>query len=77
MKLARKLRVVADCPVPEMPIRSVVYGAAPWGRLPHNPTADEITWRVRAQSLLTRDGKRAELPATKEEAMRIIAEHEG
>lgn len=72
---ARKLRVVRDCPQPESPIKPVQYGAAPWSRLPHNPTADEITIRVRAQSILSRDGKRAELPDI-ETARRVIAEHE-
>lgn len=75
MNLARKLRIVAACPMPETAIRPVIYGAAPWGRLPHNPTADEITIRSRAQSLMSKGGVRAELPdiAT---ARRVVAEHQ-
>lgn len=75
MNLACKLRVVPDRPMPEAPIRPVIYGAAPWGRLPHNPTADEITIRARAQSLMSKGGVRAELPdiAT---ARRVVAEHQ-
>lgn len=75
MRSARTLRVVPDCPQPESPIKPVQYGQAPWSRLPHNPTADEITIRVRAQSLLSRNGVRAELPDI-ETARRVIAEHE-
>lgn len=75
MKPARKLRVVRDCPQPETAIKPVQYGAAPWSRLPPTPTADQITTRARAQSLLTKGGKRAELPSY-EEALEIIAAHE-
>ena len=71
---ARKLRVVPDCPQPEpRAAKPIVYGAAPWSRLPHNPTADEITIRVRAQSILSRGGVRAELPDI-ETARRILAD---
>lgn len=72
----RRLRVVEDCPQPEPPKRKpIIYGAAPWSRLPPTPTADQITTRARAQSLLTKGGKRAELPSY-EEALEIIAAHE-
>jgi len=76
MKSARKLRVVESCPMPETPIKPVQYGAAPWSHLPPSPPAHEISIRARAQSLLSRGGKRAELPATVEEAQQIIAAHE-
>jgi hypothetical protein len=49
-----------------------VYGQAPWSRLSHSPLAHENTIRARAQSLLSRDGRRAELPDY-ETALRIIA----
>lgn len=70
--IARKFRVVPDCPQPETPIKPVQYGAAPWSRLPPSPTADQLTIRCRAQSLLSRGGKRAELPSY-EDALRILA----
>jgi hypothetical protein len=62
MKPFRKLRAVENCPQPETPVRPIVYGMAPWSRLPPTPPANEITERVRAQSRLSRGGKRAELP---------------
>lgn len=72
MKPFRKLRVV-DCPQPQPPsAKPIVYGQAPWSRLPPSPPAHEISIRARAQSLLTRDGKRPELPDY-ETALRIIA----
>jgi len=73
MRAARKLSVVPDCPQPETPIKPVKYGAAPWSRLPPTPPAHEISIRARAQSLLSRDGHRAELPDY-ESALRIIEE---
>ena len=93
MNAARRLHSVQvqDCPQRDgEPIKRLMtgdgkffvfghdgYGCKPIEPMPHNPTADELTWRVRAQSLLTKPGHRGELPATKEEAMRIITEHEG
>lgn len=75
-RLKRRLRVVEGCPMPDPPpYRPIEYGAAPWSRLPPTPTADQITIRVRAQSLLTKQGKPAELPSY-EEAVRILAENE-
>jgi len=77
MRSARKLRVVEACPQPDPPpFRRIQYGAAPWSHLPPSPPAHEISIRARAQSLLSRGGKRAELPATVEEAQQIIAAHE-
>lgn len=62
MRSARKLRVVPDCPQPDPPAyRPVVYGQAPWSRLPHNPTADQLTVRCRVQSARSVGGIRAEL----------------
>jgi hypothetical protein len=73
VKPFRKLRAVENCPQPPPPpFKPVVYGMAPWSRLPPTPPAHEISIRVRAQSLLSRDGKRAELPSY-EAALRIIA----
>lgn len=72
MKSARKLRAVPNCPQPETPVKPMKYGAAPWSRLPPSPPAHEISIRARAQSLLTRDGKRPEVPDY-ETALRIIA----
>lgn len=57
---------IAGCP------QDNKYGALPWSRLPHTPPAHEISIRARAQSLLSRDGHRAELPDY-ETALRIIA----
>ena len=71
MNAVRKLSIV-DCPMPETAIKPVVYGAAPWSRLPHTPPAHEISIRARAQSLLSRGGHRAELPDY-ETAKRILA----
>lgn len=71
---ARKLRVVPDCPMPETAIKPVVYGQAPWSRLPHHPTAEEITLRARAQSLMSKGGVRAELPDI-QTARRVLAGH--
>lgn len=65
MRTARNLRIV-----PERPRQ---YGASPWSRLPHTPPANEISIRSRAQSMLSRNGKRAELPDY-ETALRIIAQ---
>lgn len=74
MKTARKLRAVPNCPQPDPPAaKPIVYGAAPWSRLPPTPPAHEITVRARAQSILSRGGKRAELPDYAA-ALRIIAE---
>ncbi|MGN6313204.1 MAG: hypothetical protein ACTHMO_05510 [Rhodanobacteraceae bacterium] len=76
MKSARKLRVVPDCPMPDPPkFKPVMYGAAPWSRLPHTPPAHEIVIRARAQSIESRGGKRAELRSY-EEALEIIAADE-
>lgn len=75
MTRARKLRIVPDCPQPESPIKPVQYGQARWSRLPSSPTADELNIRARAQSLMSRNGVRAELPDI-ETARRVIAEHE-
>jgi hypothetical protein len=73
MRSVRKLQVVPNCPQPEPPpARPIVYGMAPWSRLPPTPPANEITERVRAQSRLSRGGKRAELPDI-ETARRINA----
>jgi hypothetical protein len=73
MKPFRKLRAVENCPQPEPPpYKPMVYGMAPWSRLPPTPPANEITERVRAQSRLSRGGKRAELPDI-ETARRINA----
>lgn len=76
MHLKRRMRVVENCPQPDPPeARPVVYGAAPWSRLPPTPPAHEITVRARAQSILSRGGKRAELPDYPT-ALRIIAAHQ-
>lgn len=77
LKLKRRMRVVEGCPQPEpAQYKPIVYGAGPWPkRLPPSPTADEITIRARAQSLMSRNGERAELPDI-ETARRVIAEHE-
>jgi len=61
MKPARKLQVVPDCPQPESPIKPVVYGQAPWSKLPPTPTADQLVVRCRVQSARSTGGKRAEL----------------
>lgn len=88
MRTPRKLRVVPDCPQPDgKPIRELVtgdgrhlvfghkgYGCKPIERMPHNPPANEITIRARAQSLISKDGKRADLPSY-QDALAIIAEH--
>lgn len=71
---ARKLRIVPDCPQSETPTKRTAYGAAPWSRLPHNPTAEEVTIRARAQSLMSKGGARAELPDI-QTARRYLAEH--
>jgi hypothetical protein len=76
MKPFRKLRAVENCPQPEPPpFRRIQYGFAGGHkieRLAAMPTAQEISTRARAQSLLSTGGQRAELPdyAT---ALRIIA----
>lgn len=78
MRTARKLRAVPNCPQPEVPIKPVQYGFSGGHkveRLAPMPTAQEITIRARAQSLLSKDGKRAELPSY-EEALEIIAKSE-
>lgn len=75
MKAARKLRAVPNCPQPETPVKPMKYGAAPWSRLPPSPPAHEISIRARAQSLLSKGGKRAELPDI-ETARRVIAQDE-
>jgi len=79
MRTARKLRAVPNCPQPEpQPFKPIQYGFAGGHkveRLPAMPTAQEITIRARAQSLLSKDGKRAELPSY-EEALEIIAKSE-
>jgi hypothetical protein len=73
MNPVRALSVVPNCPQPDPPAaKPIVYGQAPWSRLPPSPPAHEISIRVRAQSLLSREGKRAELPDY-ETALRIIA----
>lgn len=77
MKPSRKLRVVPDCPQPESPIKPVVQygfvGGHKVERLAPMPLPHEINVRARAQSILSRDGKRAELPDY-ETALKIIAE---
>lgn len=76
---ARKFRVVPNCPQPNPPpFKPIQYGFAGGHkieRLAPIPTAEEISIRARAQSLLSRGGVRAELPdiAT---ARRIIAARE-
>lgn len=88
MRTARKFRVVPDCPQPDgEPIRELVtgdgkhlvfghegYGCKPIAHLPHNPPANEIAIRARAQSLLSRGGVLADLPDY-ETARTILAEH--
>ena len=75
----RKLRVVPNCPQPDpppfKPIQYGFFGGRKIERLPPMPTAEEISIRARAQSLLSKGGVRAELPdiAT---ARRIIAARE-
>lgn len=77
MSTFRKLRVIPDCPMPEpQPFKPIQYGFAGGHkveRLAPMPTAEEISIRARAQSLLSRNGKRAELPDI-ETARRVIAE---
>jgi len=87
MRSPRKLRVVPDCPQAQAePIQELVtgdgkhlifghdgYGCKPIPNLPHSPPAHEISIRARAQSILSRDGRRAELPDY-ETALKIIAE---
>lgn len=77
MKPARKLRIVDGCPMSEPPpFKPIQYGFAGGQkveRLAPMPTAEEISIRARAQSLLSKDGKRAELPDI-ETARRVIAE---
>ena len=89
MNLARKLRIAPDCPQREgEPIKRLVtgdgkffvfghdgYGCKPIEPMPHNPTADEITIRARAQSLMSKGGVRAELPDITT-ARRVVAEHQ-
>lgn len=75
----RKLHAVPDCPQPEpSPFKPIQYGFAGGHkieRLAPMPTAEEISIRARAQSLLSKGGMRADLPdiAT---ARRIIAARE-
>ena len=64
----RKLRIVN-------PDEPQGYGQGRWGKLPPTPTADELVIRCRAQSMLSKGGKRAELPDI-ETARQILAEHE-
>lgn len=72
----RKFRVVPSCPQPDPPpFKPIQYGFSGGHkieRLAPMPTAEEISIRARAQSLLSKGGMRAELPdiAT---ARRIIA----
>ena len=74
LKMKRRLRAVEGCPQPDPPpAKPIVYGSAPWSRLPPTPPAHEISIRARAQSLLSRDGQRAELPDY-ETALRLIEE---
>ena len=77
MKAAHKLRVVPNCPAPEPPsYKPIQYGFAGGhkiDRLPSMPTAEEISIRARAQSILSKGGTRAELPDI-ETARRVIAE---
>lgn len=74
---ARKLRVVPDCPQPEPPpFKPIQYGfggGRKVTRLAPMPTAEEISIRARAQSLLSKGGVRAELPDI-ETARRILAD---
>lgn len=78
MRTARKLRAVPNCPQPETPAyKPIQYGFGGGHkvtRLAPMPTAQEITIRARAQSLLSKGGKRAELPSC-EEALEIIAKN--
>ena len=85
MRSASKLRAVPDCPQRDGdPIKELVtsdgkhlvfghdgYGCKAWPQVAHSPPAHEISIRARAQSLLSRDGHRAELPDY-ESALRII-----
>ncbi len=73
----RKLRVVPDCPQPDPPpYKPIQYGVGPWPKhLPSMPTAEEISIRARAQSILSKGGTRAELPDI-ETARRVIAQDE-
>jgi len=77
MRSPRKLRVVPDCPQPDpQPFKRIQYGFAGGHkveRLAPMPLPHEISVRARAQSILSRDGKRAELPDY-ETALKIIAE---
>jgi|SRR6185312_10837448 len=72
-----KLRIVEGCPQPDPPpYREIQYGFAGGHkveRLAPMPLPHEISVRARAQSILSRDGKRAELPDY-ETALKIIAE---
>lgn len=76
MKSARKLRVVPNCPQPDpSPYKPIQYGFAGGHkieRLPSMPTAEEISLRARAQSILSKGGTRAELHDI-ETARRVIA----
>lgn len=78
MRTVRKLRAVPNCPQPEppayKPIQYGFMGGHKIERLAPMPTAQEITIRARAQSLLSTGGKRAELPSY-EEALEIIAKN--
>ena len=77
LHLKRRLRAVEGCPQPEpKPYKPIVYGQGPWpARLPPCPTADQLTIRVRAQSLESKNGKVGPLRSY-EEALEIIAAHE-
>ena len=57
---SRSLRVVPDCPQPETPAKPVVYGAAPWGRLPPSLPSNAATVIARVQLRRSVGGKAAE-----------------
>lgn len=73
MNLARKLRIV-DCPMPETKIRRIVYGAAPWGRLPPSLPSNAATVIARVQSRRSVGGKAA-AALSYEESVRWEDEH--
>jgi hypothetical protein len=89
LKLKRRLHAVEGCPQRDgEPIKRLLtgdgkfyvfgldgYGCAAIERMPHNPTADQLTIRVRAQSLESKNGKVGPLRSY-EEALEIIAAHE-
>lgn len=73
-RTSRRLRIVESRtdPARHLVFGHEGYGCKPIAHLPHNPPANEIAIRARAQSLLSRGGVRAELPDY-ETALKIIA----